>query len=285
MTIGTNDFFSNFIIGGFAGGLSRTVTSPLEITKMLKQNYPNCYGKQNTPQIIYNIYKQYGFKALFKGNIVNCMRIIPQNAIQLSIYNYSSNYIQKSNPEYKNLNTFISGSIAGILSYSAVYPLETIRSKLSVNIDGKYGHYNSIQHAFRHTYSTYGLRSLYNGWAVSAIGMIPYQGITYLSYQYLRDMNDVSNWSIVNGAIASFSAVSVTYPCDVIKRKYHLSGELGNKRYLNYRDLLSTMYKETGIVGFYRGIGACYSKMVPAGALFFYTVEWCNHIMNIKHEQ
>ena len=32
--------YNNFIIGGIAGGFSRSVTSPLEVTKFLQQNYP-----------------------------------------------------------------------------------------------------------------------------------------------------------------------------------------------------------------------------------------------------
>ena len=35
----SKNIYNNFIIGGIAGGLSRSVTSPLEVTKVLQQNY------------------------------------------------------------------------------------------------------------------------------------------------------------------------------------------------------------------------------------------------------
>ena len=80
-----NNFTKDLIVGGFAGGFSRTITSPLEITKMLQQNYPHSYGNQSVGRIIRNIYSTTGFKSLFKGNVINCTRIIPQNAIHRAL--------------------------------------------------------------------------------------------------------------------------------------------------------------------------------------------------------
>ena len=106
--------------------------------------------------------------------------------------------------------------------------------------------------------------------------MIPYQGITFSTFSYIREKYNPDNNKLVNlpiGSFASLCAVTATYPCDVIKRKYHLSGELGNAQYNSYNQLLKTMYKESGIGGFYRGIIPCYLKMIPSSAIFFFTVE------------
>ena len=62
------DNYKNFIIGGFAGGISRSVTSPLEVIKVLQQNYPNTYGKQGIFRILRDTTKNNGFKSFFKGN-------------------------------------------------------------------------------------------------------------------------------------------------------------------------------------------------------------------------
>ena len=71
--------------------------------------------------------------------------------------------------------------------------------------------------------------------------MIPYQGITFSTYRYMREKYNPENNKLINlpiGSLASLFAVTVTYPCDVIKRKYHLSGELGNIKYNSYSQLL-----------------------------------------------
>lgn len=272
-SIGSDNVIHNICIGGIAGGISRTITSPLEITKMLTQNYPTRYRNTSIYKMIHDMYKHNGLKSLFKGNLTNCIRIIPQNAIQLATFNYCQNLCISKNPDYINLNTFISGSIAGIISYSAIYPLETARSKISVNDTNT--KYRSLYSTLRHTYLKTGYRSLYNGWLISTIGMVPYQGITYMTYRYLNSNYNNKNklYNLAYGSIASICAVSATYPCDVLKRKYHLSGEMGNKVYTSYADIIKTTYHKYGLSGFYKGIGSCYMKMIPSSALFFFTVE------------
>ena len=106
--------------------------------------------------------------------------------------------------------------------------------------------------------------------------MIPYQGITFSMYNYIHDTYNPENNRFMNlpiGSLASISAVTATYPCDVIKRKYHLIGEMGNKNYVNYSDIIKTTYNDHGIRGFYGGLWSCYLKMVPCSAIFFFTIE------------
>lgn len=275
-----SDNYKNFIIGGFAGGISRSITSPLEVIKVLQQNYPNTYGKQGIVHILKDTTKNNGFRSFFKGNLTNCLRIVPQNAIQLSAFNYFNNYLNNLYPNSKRINSFNAGAAAGIISYTAIYPLELIRSKLSVNIDGKARAYNNLSSALIQTYKNSGINGLYRGWVVSSIGMIPYQGITFLTYKYLNDkINTESSYKgLISGSFAGFAAVSVTYPFDVIKRKYHLTGEMGNKSYNSYYDIIKTTYKSHGIRGFYRGLFACYSKIIPSSAIFFFSVDMCKNI-------
>ena len=92
-------------------------------------------------------------------------------------------------------------------------------------------------------------------------------------------VSEVNSVCLISGSFAGFAAVSITYPFDVIKRKYHLTGEMGNKSYNSYYDIIKTTYKNNGIVGFYRGLFACYSKIIPSSAIFFYTVELCNNVI------
>ena len=274
------DNYKNFIIGGFAGGISRSVTSPLEVIKVLQQNYPNTYGKQGILRILTDTTKNNGFKSFFKGNLTNCLRIVPQNAIQLSAFNYFNNHLNDIYPDKKRINSFNAGAVAGIISYTAIYPLELIRSKLSVNIDSRTKAYNNLGSALIQTYKNNGINGLYRGWIVSSIGMIPYQGITFLTYKYLDDkINITSSYKgLISGSFAGFAAVSATYPFDVIKRKYHLTGEMGNKSYNSYYDIIKTTYKSYGVRGFYRGLVACYSKIIPSSAIFFFTVDVCKNI-------
>ena len=172
------------------------------------------------------------------------------------------------------MNSFYAGAISGVISYTAVYPLEVIRSKLSVNIDSQYKNYNNFYSIMICTYKNNGLIGFYKGWKISSIGMIPYQGITYFIYKNVRFFEKGNKYNgLFTGSFAGFSAVSITYPFDVIKRKYHLTGEMGNKKYINYADIIKTTYKMYGIKGFYTGLFSCYIKIIPSSAIFFFTID------------
>ena len=126
-----------------------------------------------------------------------------------------------------------------------------------------------------------GINGLYKGWIVSSIGMIPYQGITFLTYKYLDDkINITSSYKgLISGSFAGFAAVSATYPFDVIKRKYHLTGEMGNKSYNSYYDIIKS-HKSYGVRGFYRGLVACTRKIIPSSAIFFLLLMCVKYIIN-----
>ena len=82
------NFIKNFIYGGIAGMISRTITSPFERLKILRQNFPNQYSKHNIYSSFRQMYLREGPKSLFKGNLVNCVRIFPQTAVQYSVFEY-----------------------------------------------------------------------------------------------------------------------------------------------------------------------------------------------------
>ena len=71
---------TDLMIGGIAGALSRTLTAPLELNKIQKQNHfmPN--------STIKDVLRKEGVRYLWKGNGVNCMRVFPQYAINYTVY-------------------------------------------------------------------------------------------------------------------------------------------------------------------------------------------------------
>ena len=75
----------SLICGGIAGVLSRTVTSPLEVIKVLAQ--------VGTPELrcgfiksFKSVYQSEGIKAFWKGNGISCLRLVPYSAIQLAAF-------------------------------------------------------------------------------------------------------------------------------------------------------------------------------------------------------
>ena len=78
-------FLQSVFCGGIAGVLSRTVTSPLEVVKVLSQ--------VGTPETRFGflrtfnrIYRSEGLKAFWKGNGISCLRLVPYSAIQMAAF-------------------------------------------------------------------------------------------------------------------------------------------------------------------------------------------------------
>jgi hypothetical protein len=78
------------ISGGVAGAVSRTVVAPFERIKILFQTQAQASGSTLKYRGIYHtlitIYKEEGLVGYFKGNGINCLRIIPTSAIQFYSY-------------------------------------------------------------------------------------------------------------------------------------------------------------------------------------------------------
>jgi len=278
------DAIKNFLYGGTGGIVSRTLTAPFERLKMLRQNFPNQYKGINVFRSLHTIYLTEGVHGLFVGNLANCSRVFPQKSMEFGIFNYCNKHVFDDEVVGKKTNYFISGSIAGIVGYTSIYPMETIRSKISVQkMEVKY---NGIMDCLMKTIKEQGVRGLYRGCAFQAVGMIPFQGTNFLTYNYLQDLynskynleNDPSKKlysSPICGSLAGMTAVSLAFPFDTVKRRLQLTGEQGNPHYKGIFDCLRYTYQTYGIKGFYRGLVPCYMKMVPASALCFATVELC----------
>ncbi|KAM2909568.1 hypothetical protein FF1_002532 [Malus domestica] len=77
----------SLVVGGVAGGVSRTAVAPLERMKLFLQvQNPHNIKYNGTIQGLKHIWRNKGFRGLFKGNGTNCARIVPNSAVKF--FNY-----------------------------------------------------------------------------------------------------------------------------------------------------------------------------------------------------
>ena len=264
-----DEHIKNFVYAGCGGMVSRTVTAPLERLKVLYQN------KSNINVSYYNyipkLIKREGYLSLFNGNGINCIRVVPESAIRYSVFDYSKKNLEKYNIN-KNLNYFIAGSISGITASCVVYPLETIRTKITAQSNNNM--YNSYIDCIKKSYIKGGIKGFYKGNVLYTIGMVPYQGTNFLTYEYLKNNYENTHLNLLLfGSIAGFTSISCSYPFEIIKRRMQLSGELRNPTYVNTWHCLRHMYKQNGFRAFYAGLIPQYIKLIPANCIFFYSIE------------
>ncbi|RDB16895.1 hypothetical protein Hypma_002425 [Hypsizygus marmoreus] len=126
---------SYFIAGGCAGAASRTVVSPLERLKIIQQVQPRSSSGQyrGVWRSLARMWSEEGFKGFMRGNGINCLRIVPYSAVQFTTYEQLKKFFTRhGSKELDTPKRLASGALAGITSVCTTYPLDLVRSRLSI---------------------------------------------------------------------------------------------------------------------------------------------------------
>jgi solute carrier family 25 phosphate transporter 23/24/25/41 len=96
-----------------------------------------------------------GVRGLFKGNGLNCIRIIPNSAIKFLTYEQLSRKISHrliddgGDGQLTPLLRLVAGAGAGIIGMSATYPMDMIRGRITIQ-EGSNAPYRGMVHAGVH---------------------------------------------------------------------------------------------------------------------------------------
>ena len=258
-----NKMFADFISGAVAGIVSRTLVAPVELWRVQKQNsfIPNATIK--------DVLKKEGIRYLWKGNGTNCLRVVPQLAINWSVY-------QKIKPinenlfESKNVANFISGVETGVTAMFLTYPLEVSRTFLSLQTNKN--KYNGIIDIFKKNT----IPQLYRGVHASLIGYGLLTGLQYTSYGYINNLikDTPFDTKLMSGGICGCFAVTIMYPSDLIRRRLQIQTfDKSVPQYNGIIDCIRKIVKSEGIPGLYRGLTVNYLKTFPTFAIQFYVLD------------
>ncbi|KAI5951916.1 hypothetical protein KGF54_004991 [Candida jiufengensis] len=294
-----NDSNASFIAGGIAGAVSRTVVSPFERAKILLQlqgpgTNQAYHGMFPT---IAKMYKEEGWRGLFRGNTLNCIRIFPYSAVQFAVFEKCKNLIlsyrklhnlnspQLRNNQLTGLERLFAGSIAGIASVAVTYPLDLVRARITIQTaslnklqKGKLSKPPTVWGTLKDVYKHEGgILALYRGIIPTTLGVAPYVAINFALYEKLREMmnespKDFSNpiWKLSAGAFSSFVGGVLIYPLDVLRKRYQVASMAGGELGFQYRSVshaLYSMFKHEGFFGAYKGLTANLYKIVPSMAV------------------
>ena len=255
--------YQDLISGAVAGVISRTMVAPIELYRVQRQNsfIPNT--------TIRDVFKREGIRHLWKGNGTNCIRVVPQLAINWSLYQ-KVKPISESMIENKKAANFVSGVGVGVTSMFLTYPLEVSRSFLS--LQSNKNKYTGIVDIFRKN-ST---RQLYQGVHASLIGYGLLTGLQYSSYGYINDKlkGTMFDTKLLSGGICGCFSVSIMYPGDLIRRRLQIQNfDPSVPKYNGIIDCIKKIVRSEGVPGLYRGLLADYAKTFPTFAIQFYTLD------------
>ncbi|OAL34898.1 hypothetical protein AYO20_05859 [Fonsecaea nubica] len=277
-------FTAAFCAGGVAGAVSRTVVSPLERLKILYQVQSagrNEY-KMSIAKALKKMYTDEGWRGFMRGNGTNCIRIIPYSAVQFGSYNIYKRFAEPTpGADLDPIRRLICGGLAGITSVTFTYPLDIVRTRLSIQSAsfaalGKHeGKLPGMWQVMVMMYKTEGgILGLYRGIIPTVAGVAPYVGLNFMVYESVRkyftepgEKNPVWYRKLAAGAIAGAVAQTCTYPFDVLRRRFQINAMSGmGYQYKSIWDAVRTIIAQEGVLGLYKGIMPNLLKVAPSMA-------------------
>ncbi|KAI8329144.1 mitochondrial carrier domain-containing protein [Chlamydoabsidia padenii] len=304
-----SDTMKHLIAGGMAGAVSRTVVNPMERMKILFQiQGPEMSAYQGVWPTLRKMWQEEGVVGMMRGNGTNVIRIIPYSASQFAAYEYFKGLLmEKEATELDTPRRLVSGALAGIVSVVCTYPLDMVKTRLAIQSASLYrtpppssSSSSSSSSSISATTSVQkssgilptiisiyrnegGLPGLYRGLVPTTLGVSPYVAISFWSYESLKSYieNETPTKRLVCGALAGSIAQTITYPLDVLRRRFQVVGmsNVGYK-YNGTVDAIRTMVHREGIRSLYKGLIPNYLKVAPAIGVSFVTYEMCKDMLN-----
>lgn len=285
------DSNASLIAGGVAGAVSRTLVSPFERAKILLQlQGPEAQkAYQGMFPTIWKMYKDEGWRGWFRGNTLNCIRIVPYSAVQFAVFERTKLFLLERKPEGERhlteVDRLIAGSVGGICSVAATYPLDLVRARITVQTAslaklnmGKLVKAPGVWDTMKEVYTNEGgVLALFRGIVPTTLGVAPYVAINFALYEKMRDMMEESKynfsnplWKLGAGAVSSFVGGVLIYPLDLLRKRYQVANMAGGELGFQYKSVahaLITIFQKEGFFGAYKGLTANLYKIVPSMAV------------------
>jgi len=187
----------------------------------------------------------------------------------------------------RQMETFnlLSGGLAGTVASCLTNPLEVIKTQLQSSISAESGNLAAGRgHPLtiaKRILEEDGAAGFFRGLPPTLIGIIPSRSAYFYAYQQckhalgragLKEGAPVN--SLISGMMAGITGNTLTNPIWMVKTRMQLlvDASVGQKAYTGYRDAISTIFREEGLAGFYKGISASYWGCTE-GALQFLLYE------------
>jgi solute carrier family 25 (adenine nucleotide translocator) protein 4/5/6/31 len=276
---GDQSFLKDFAAGGISGAIAKTCTAPIERVKLIIQT------QDANPKIISGevprytgivncftrVYSEQGLGAFWRGNGVNVLRYFPTQAFNFAFKDTIKAMFPKYSPK-ENFGAFFavnmaSGGLAGAGSLTIVYPLDYARTRLASDVGSGKKQFDGLLDCLKKTASgPKGVLSLYNGFGVSVMGIIPFRGTYFGVNDTLNGLNPFQQERGIRGLASKFAcaqtaaicAAYVSYPFDTVRRRLQMQSDkpVDQWLYKNSLDCFRKIAAEEGPAAFFKGAGA-----------------------------
>jgi solute carrier family 25 (adenine nucleotide translocator) protein 4/5/6/31 len=265
-------FFESFMLSGVAAGVSKTAAAPIERVKLLVQNQDEMIkqGRLDKPyggviDCTKRVLQTEGVYPFWRGNLANVLRYFPTQALNFAFKDTIKAAFKtpKDAPAYAKFATNIaSGGAAGTMSLLFVYSLDYARTRLANDNKGKGGErqFNGLIDVYVKTLKADGIRGLYRGFVISAVGIFIYRGMYFGLYDTLKPMvlgpNASVGLSFLLGWAVTVTAGLMSYPIDTVRRRMMMTSGGGGVKYNGSIDCFQQVLRNEGFMSLMKGAGA-----------------------------
>jgi hypothetical protein len=186
----TLTFGQLFTIGGFAGAGQILITYPLELVSTRL-----ALGRKMASNVQYKgivdcfraTVQTEGFGALYKGITLSLAEGIPYVGLQMALYQFFQSLASADSHNVPWYWKLASGSAAGVLAHSLLFPGDTVRRRMQTNgIGGNPRIYRNTWDAIRKIWVREGVKGYYSGLWASIVRSIPGAAIQFYSYDVFK---------------------------------------------------------------------------------------------------
>ncbi|KNC48213.1 calcium-binding carrier protein SCaMC-3 [Thecamonas trahens ATCC 50062] len=270
--------------GAAAGGVSKTITAPLERIKVLQQASEGTAPRATS--IFRRILASEGWAGLLRGNAASIAQVVPFGAIVCLLYSQ----LCAAQPERVDVPPgepwpawrALAGATAGVTATVVTFPLDVVRTHMSVQTISRSGTLHTgaydvtVAASVRRLVAEGGVSSLYRGLLPTLGSIAPFMAVQMASYDMLKarapaylpesihGLADSIPFFLGCGVVAGMVAQAVTHPVDLIRRRLQLGTDAF--QYSSTANAVTSIVRSDGIRGLFRGLGPAAVKVAPAVA-------------------
>ncbi|KAF2751997.1 calcium-binding mitochondrial carrier protein Aralar2 [Sporormia fimetaria CBS 119925] len=316
--------WAHFVAGGLGGMASATLTAPLDV---LKTRLQSTYYQQHlvavraarglppietmtlarssllhireTGEILFQVPKVEGWRALFKGLGPNLIGVVPARAINFYAYGNGKRIIGNKFNDGKEAPWvhLSAAAIAGVATGTATNPIWLVKTRLQLDkdthTDGRGRQYKNAFDCTMQTIRKEGITGLYRGLTASYLGVIE-STMQWTLYEQMKlalarreerllsSGREPTAWDhtvawtgkITAAGSAKFIAAILTYPHEVVRTRLRQAPmKDGRVKYTGLVQCFTTIFKEEGMAALYGGLVPHMLRVVPSAAIMFGTYE------------
>ncbi|EQC39121.1 hypothetical protein SDRG_03329 [Saprolegnia diclina VS20] len=187
----------SFLSGAIAAATSTSVCYPIDLirTRLITQ-LDKDIRYRGISHAFHRIRAEEGTRGLYRGLSTTLLVTVPNMAVNFTmfealkemalVYRSSKNEDASVNTSLGVIDTLLCGGVSGIVSSSITFPVDVIRRRMQISGIHGGGRAMSAMEITRALYAEQGVRGFYRGLAPELLKVIPMVGITFGSFDYIK---------------------------------------------------------------------------------------------------